>query len=277
MKQTGLISLVLLLLGCETVIEVDLPPAQQLVVVEGALSDIEGLQPIRVTQSNGFSSENPSEVIENAEVIVQSRTGDIFRYAYTSNGYYEALSPYSGVSNQEYRVRLVLDSVEIRSEWERMPEKVSVGALEVDSFEENDPNEPSEQITVFFPKLTTRDPAEATNFYRWIFYKNESIFNDPELLTIQNDRLFNGNLIPNDFRNFNYSIGDSVTVQLISISESSFNYLSLLRAQITTLGTSSGTTPATVNGNLFYENDESRIVLGNFSARAVSEIGTRIE
>lgn len=243
---------------------VELPPSQNLVVVQGWLTDSLGNQPVRLTRSNGFSENTQVPPIENAQVIVQSRNGEVFAYTYQSDGFYHADTPYRGVSGVEYRLRIVIGGAEIRSEWDRMPEEVFIGNLEVDSFEENDPNDSDQQITIFYPKITTSDPANQENFYRWIFYKNDQIFNSPESITIQNDRLFNGNLIPNNFQIFGYDSGDEMSVQLQSISLSTHSYLSLLKSQITTLGTSSGTTPAIVEGNLFYVDDNSELVLGYF-------------
>ncbi|MEO9483767.1 MAG: DUF4249 domain-containing protein [Ekhidna sp.] len=256
--------LLILFFSCEQVVLVELPPSQNLVVVQGWLTDSLGNQPVRLTRSNGFSDNALVPVLENAQIIVQSRNGAVFTYTYQSNGYYDADTPYKGDPGTEYRLRIILEGVEIRSEWDKMPEAVSIGNLQIDSFEENDPDNTDQQITIFYPKITTSDPVNRENYYRWVFYKNDQIFNTPEPITIQNDRLFNGNLIPNNFQIFGYDSGDEMTVQLQSISSNSHDYLSLLKSQITTLGTSSGTTPAIVNGNLFYLDDSDEIVLGYF-------------
>lgn len=262
--------LILGFLACEEVVIVDLPAPQNLIVVEGWVSDSLGRHPIRITRSNGFADESSVLLIEDAQVQVQSKTGEVFSYTYSQDGYYLADLDYEGVSESEYRVLIELDTLNIRSEWDEMPERVDLENLQVDSFEDNDPDDPDRQITIYYPKITTSDPANQNNFYRWLFFKNGVRFNEPEPITIQNDRLFNGNLIPNDFQNFEYEIGDELTVHLLSISSSSFNYLSLLRSQITTLGTSSGTTPAIVNGNLFYVDNPNSQVLGYFGTAAMS-------
>ena len=264
MKQLVYISLFFLLFACEKVVIVELPPSQNLVVVQGWLTDSLGNQSIRLTRSNGFSENTQVPAIENAQVIVQSRNGEVFTYTYQSDGFYNANIPYRGTPGEEYRLRIVINGEEIRSEWDRMPGGVSIGNLEVDSFEENDPNNSDQQITIFYPKIMTSDPENQANFYRWIFYKNSQVFSSPEPITIQNDRLFDGNLIPNNFQIFGYDSGDEMTVQLQSISSGSHSYLSLLKSQITTPGTSSGTTPAIVEGNLFYTDDDSELVLGYF-------------
>lgn len=257
-------------LACEEVVFIDLPAPQNQIVVEGWVTDSLGRQPIRITRSNAFSSDIPFTPIEDAQVIVQSRDGDVFLYSYSQQGYYEADTEYQGISGKQYRVRIVLDTMEIRSEWDKMPELVPIEELEVASFEENDPDNSDQQITIYYPKITTQDPEDEQNFYRWIFYKNGLIFNEPEPISVQDDRLFDGNLIPNNFQNFDYESGDEMTVQLVSISQRAHGFLSLLRSQITTLGTSSGTTPAVVTGNLFFVGDQSEQVLGFFGAVAGS-------
>ncbi|WP_424963559.1 DUF4249 domain-containing protein [Ekhidna sp.] len=258
--------LIIAFLACEEVVDVDLPDPQNQVVVEGWVTDSTSAQPIRITRSNAFSSLVPFIPVDDAQVIVQSRDGDVFSYSYTDNGYYEANTAYRGTSGTQYRVRIILDSIEVRSEWDAMPEQVPIDELEIASFQENDPDNSDQQITIYYPKINTLDPGGQQNFYRWIFYKNGELFTEPEPISVQDDRLFDGNLIPNNFQEFDYESGDEMTVQLVSISQRAHGYLSLLRSQITTLGTSSGTTPAIVSGNLFFVDGESEQVLGFFGA-----------
>ncbi len=259
-------------IACEKVVEVDLPSPQNLVVIEGWLTNIEQTQSVRITRSNAFDNSNPVQPITNAQVVIQSRMGDIFPFSYEEEGSYTSNVEFSGLNGVEYRLRIVIDdSVEIRSDWDEMPVNVPLDNLEIGSFRDNDPNNSDRQITIFFPVITTSDPSNMDNYYRWIFLKNDDFFTEPESITIQNDRLFNGNLIPNDFRNFDYTTSDKMTVRLLSITEETHNYLSLLKSQTTTLGTSGGTTPAIVNGNLFYLGDETQLVLGYFGTTSVSE------
>lgn len=260
-------------MACEKVVIVDLPDPQNLVVVQGWLSDSLSNQSVRLTRSNGFADNNEVVAIEDAEVIVQSRTGEVFSYSYQSDGYYHADTPYRGTVGVEYRLRVIVEGSEIQSQWDEVQASTDIGDLQIDSFEENDPNNSDRQITIFYPKITTSDPIDQDNYYRWVFYKNGEVFNSPEPITIQSDRLFNGNLIPNNFQIFGYDPGDQMTVQLQSISSASHSYLSLLKSQITTLGTSSGTTPAIVTGNLFYIDDDSQQVLGYFGTLS-SSVGT---
>jgi hypothetical protein len=274
-----LIILLLLVFACEEVVVVDLPPAQNLIVIEGSVTDVNQEQALRITQSNGFSDPVSIIPITDADVFVQSFTGETFQYSHSSGGIYLSNEIYSGLSGVRYRVRILLsDGEEIRSEWELMPERVPIDELTAVSFLENDPNNPNQQITIYYPKVRAIDPMESRNYYRWVFFRNNELYSEPESITIQDDRFFNGNLIPNDFQSFGYEIRDEIIVQFQSITKERFEYLKLLKSQITTLGTSSGTTPAKVNGNLSYDSEEvNEQILGYFSTVAISSDTISIE
>ena len=96
-------------------------------------------------------------------------------------------------------------------------------------------------------------------------------YTEPESITVQDDRLFNGSLIPNDFRAFGYNEEQEIIVELQSITKGAYNFLSLLKEQITSLGTSNGTTPANIMGNISFQSDEvNDLVLGYFGTVAIS-------
>ena len=79
-------------------------------------------------------------------------------------------------------------------------------------------------------------------------------------------------MIPNNFRSFGYDAGDEIITEFQNINEEAYNYLSLLKSQITSLGTSTGTTPAFVQGNLTYFRSEvDEQVLGYFGTVAISK------
>lgn len=279
MKKYFFIAIVFIAASCEEVVRIELPASQNLVVVEGWVTNTLENQYVRLSISNPFLDEQNLVPIENAGVVVQSRTGNTFQYAYEGIGIYRSITPFAGLEGTEYRVRILLDNgEEIRSSWERMAEAVPILSLNADNFLENDPDNPSQQVTIYYPKILAVDPADTRNFYRWVFYKNRFIFSEPEPITLQDDRFFDGNLIPNSFQSFEYDLGDEIIVQFQSINQEAYNYLELLRSQITTLGTSGGTTPAIVNGNVDYVSDNlTEMVLGYFGTIAISSDTTVVQ
>ncbi|MEO1257097.1 MAG: DUF4249 domain-containing protein, partial [Bacteroidota bacterium] len=233
MRYSFFLYIAILFVGCEDVVTIPLPDEQNLVVVEGWITDREEIQQIRLTRSNSFlGTFNP--IIEDAAVIVEERNGAFFSYLYQGNGYYLSASTFSGVRNQEYRVEIRLSNGDIiQSEWSRMPPRTDIISLEIDDFIENDPDSPGQELIVFFPRVTALDSADFSNYYRWMFSKNSAQLTAPESITLQNDRFFDGNLIPNQFDSFEYELTDTVAVALLSINKSAFEFLDLLKSQIT--------------------------------------------
>jgi hypothetical protein len=248
---TALIFLLLPLWGCEDVVEVDLPESQNLIVVEGWISNDEKRQELKITRSIPFSSTQSDNGIDDASVTLQSNIGESFAFDHIDSGLYASRTEFSARELRSYTLDIVLvEGDTIKSLFESFKPVTEIIDSQLLSFLENDPDNPSEQIRVFYPKIIAEDSAGFPNFYRWRFFRNGELYTDPESITIQDDRFFDGNAIPNTFDKFGYSSGDTIVVELQSISKNAFEYLFLLKSQVTTLGTSSGTTPSIINGNM---------------------------
>ncbi len=267
----------ILIIACEEVVVIELPDEQNLLVLEGWVTDVHHRQYVRLTQSNNFSGDvNPG--IADAAVTVQQRSGSTYSYSHVEEGRYLSDSPFSGTPNEEYRVVATLSNGDVlRSDWNLMLPKTDIVLLSVDSFEENDPDNPGQTVTIFFPRITARDSADYTNYYRWILFKNNERVREPESIVLQNDRFFDGNFIPNLFDQFEYRAGDEIKVELHSITKETYDFLNLLRSQITTLGAAASTTPAVVNGNVVNLSSPDEIVLGYFGTTTISADSTLAE
>ncbi len=262
--------LTLFILSCEQVVVIPLPSEQGLLVVEGWLTNEVERQYVRLSQSNSFSGTiNP--IITDATVLVQLRNGPSQTYSYISNGNYLSDTPYSGIEGEEYRLSIVLRNGDlIRSTWTTIEANTEIVLLSVDSFEENDPDNPGQTKTVFFPRITARDSANYENYYRWMLFKNGSQLTEPESIILQNDRFFDGNFIPNLFDAYEYDINDNMKVELHSITREAFDYLSLLKSQTSTLSAAASTTPAIVPGNISNISKPEETILGFFGTRSIS-------
>ncbi len=269
MKRLTII-LAILLFSCEEVVVIPLPGEQNLLVVEGWLTDAVERQYVRLSRSNSFSGPtNP--VIEDATVLVQLRNGPSQTYSYVGGGNYLSDNPYRGIQGEEYRLSIVLPNGDlVRSTWTTIESTTQIVLLSVDRFEENDPDNPGQTKTVFFPRITARDSANYQNYYRWMLFRNGNQLTDPESIILQNDRFFDGNFIPNLFDAYEYSIGDNMEVELHTITKEAFDYLSLLKSQTSTLSAAASTTPAIVNGNISNVSKPEEMVLGFFGTRAIS-------
>lgn len=257
-------------LSCEKVVIIELPEAQNLLVVEGWITNFDERQYIRLTRSNSFSDrENPP--IDDALVRVEVKNSGVIDYVYTENGTYLSTGSFSGAKDNEYRAIIIMSNGDlIRSEWTKMSAQTKIVLISPVSFEENDPDNPGQTTTIYYPRITALDSANFENFYRWVFFRNGERLSEPESITLQRDIFFDGNFIPNSFDRFEYDPGDEMEVQLHSIEERTHDYLSLLKSQITTLGGAASTTPAIVSGNLTNLTNPDVVVLGYFGTTAIS-------
>lgn len=254
---------------------VPLPNEQNLLVVEGWITDKVEHQYVRLSRSNSFSgSINP--IIEDATVLVQTRNGPSQTYAYIGEGNYLSDNPYQAVEDEEYRLSVVLQNGDlVRSTWTTIESITEIVLLSVDNFPGRD-QDTGEPKTIYFPRITARDSANYENFYRWMLFKNGVQLKEPESILLQTDRIFDGNFIPNDFGDYEYELGDLMVVELHSITKEAFDYLSLLKSQTSTLSAAASTTPAIVNGNMTNISKPDEIVLGFFGTRAVSVKSTTV-
>ncbi|MEP1096533.1 MAG: DUF4249 domain-containing protein [Cyclobacteriaceae bacterium] len=265
-----IIILTLSSLSCERVVVIPLPDEQNLLVVEGWLTDMVERQYVRLSRSNSFSGAvNP--VIDDATVLVQARNSPSQTYSYAEDGRYLSDNAFQAVSGEEYRLSVLLQNGDlIRSSWTPIESNTNINILSVDSFVENDEENPGQTKVVYFPRITALDSADYQNYYRWRLFKDGVQLTEPESIILQNDRFFDGNFIPNLFDDYEYSIGNNMTVELHSITKEAFDFLSLLKSQTTTLSAAASTTPAIVNGNITNFTAPDEIVLGFFGTRAIS-------
>jgi len=252
------------------VVVIPLPDEQNLLVVEGWLTDMVERQNIRLSRSNSFSGVvNP--IIDDATVLVQSRNSPSQTYSYTQDGRYRSDNAYRAVKGEEYRLSVLLQNGDlIRSTWTPIESNTDIVLLSVDSFVDKDPENPGQNRTFYFPRITARDSANYKNYYRWMLYKGGVQLTDPESIILQNDRFFDGNFIPNLFNDYEYSLGDNMKVELHSITKEAFDFLNLLKSQTTTLSAAASTTPAIVTGNITNFTNPDEIVLGFFGTRSIS-------
>jgi hypothetical protein len=169
-----------------------------------------------------------------------------------------------GTPNFSYTLQVVLaEGDTIVSTNEQLAQRVAIDTLVYESFEANTLG--NQQEIVYYPVLTVQDPIDVSNYYRLKVYQNGELFEDPEFIILENDRFFNGKLFRNDLINFEFDLGDTIRIELLSISKSTYDFYAQFIRQSTLLGTSSGTAPATLEGNLTDISNQDRRVLGFFS------------
>lgn len=255
-----------MVIGCSSP-DIEFPDERELVVVDGWITDQLKQHAVKVSRTVGFQESIPEEPIEDATVFVVDIFLDSIPLAHTGNGVY--VSPeFAGTVGISYRLVLELaDGTAIRSSYQRINEVPEIQFLNYTSFVRQDPDT-GEDVDVYYPIVFTQDPLDEDNYYWYKGFRNDVYLDEPENLELLSDQFIDGQFLAHNISEFEYDLGDEITIELYSINRESFNFLELLKNQTTSLGSSSGTAPATVEGNL--TSADGTPVLGYFGASSVS-------
>lgn len=254
MKKLVIIGITLLL-GCTNPDEIPFNSGESVLVVEGWLTNQAERQYVRISRTVPFTANQKNEIISGARVRVQefinTRLQQEFEYTYDQNGYYRS-GFIQGLAGNSYRLIIELPNGEIiQSGQELMQSVTPVDSLGYDFFLRDSEENPSIELTIYYPIAWTSDPAEVQNYYRWKMYRNDTLFSQPDEIFLFNDRFINGNQrYRQEFTMFEYSLLDTVRAERLAISKNAFDFLSQLKAQTTSLGTNTAVSPAAVRGNL---------------------------
>ena len=267
MKKFQLIWLVILT-SCE-VSDLVIPDRNEVLVVEGWITNENKVHSVKLSRTVPFNESKSFSPIDNATVHIEDKVSS-FSLSPSGKGIYLS-DAFAGIESRRYRVIIKLaDGETIQSEWERLNPLMPIDTIKYEFFTDQDP-ETGEDIRVYFPIVVSSDPIDESNFYKYKGFRNDIILDEPNEIVLLSDQFVNGaNSLPNFIPEFRYSFADTIKVELHSLTQDGFEFMQLLKSQTTSLGSSSGTSPAALTGNLTNLDDNTRIVLGFFGASAVS-------
>jgi hypothetical protein len=257
MKINILITFILALFfsSCTENIQLDLNSSNPQIVVEGSVP-VNRKARISLTKSVNFDDENSFPTVSNAIVTLKDNVGnsetltEIVPGVYTSNSII-------GMVGRTYSLTVNCDNKLLTSSCE-IPNAVKFDSLDVEvaermGFRNNESNLPGTLYTV---KVKFNDPANETNYYRFIEYVNKKTTGN---IYVFDDRINNGKTNEKNLFNFNRYLvtGDVVTVEMQCITQAVYEYFNSFGNVSMGPSSSSPANPYTnINGS----------VLGYFSA-----------
>jgi hypothetical protein len=266
-KRCAALLLVLLLAmgmaACQKIVSIDLNAAAPHIVIEGNITDRHDTTTVVISKTGTyFSSSINVPPVSHAIVTITDDLGrrDTLREVW--NGTYESVS-LSGVEGRQYTLKVVSEGSEY-SAVSSMPRKVTIDSLYTVQVRQRD-GDVGYDIYVMF-----KDPPEPGNYYRLRPRVNSL---PPDSINgartfLYSDKLANGNEITERIgvriRNGNaatrVNIGDTITVDLLSIDQATYDYYKTLAAIRSSDQSATALSPANPNTNL------SNGSLGYFSA-----------
>lgn len=268
MKKLILITILLItLLGCEEVIEVDINSTDPQIIIEAQITDSIEKNGVHITKSTDFYEPNKYDKISSAEIIVEDEMGTSYILSEVEPGFYQHNSLITQPST-EYSISVKLGNDIYKAESFAPP------VLNIDSLSYKFEPRPFNDKQFLELHVHFQDPVDESNYARIVVYKNDKKI---DKIFLYNDRLTNGNEIDFFFFNFDedeeFKSGDIIKVELWSIDQTSHTYFRTLRRALaaSTGGPFGPASPANPTTNW------SNNAFGYFSASGIRTMSMRIE
>lgn len=286
---------VILFSSCETVIDPALESAEPVLVVDAWITDKAEPQVIKLTKTQPYFENIIPTGVAGAQIKVTDNLGKEYVFTEGSAGEYiwqPAAGEYFGESGLTYTLQIIAEgeSYIATTLMGRVPEIDSI------TFRLQEGNQFSDDL--YLAEFWAVDPPERGNTY-WIkTYKNEKLLNKPEEINLAYDAGFSrgGNFTGVNFispirtainpfeqdenNRFKspYVVGDSLYVELHSLSEASFDFMTQLVIQTNRPGGFAelfSTPLGNVSSNISNENPKGKKVVGYFNVASVSGFGRK--
>ncbi len=265
MKKLLFFVVLLGILSCEDVVDVDLNTAPPRLVIQAHIMKWDngnGLAKVRLTTTAPFF-DNEVPIVTDAQVMVTDSNGREFIFTYSENGYYLAnLLP---EANMVYTLKIKYND-EVYTASEKLYSVVPLEYVE----QRNDGGFTGEDIEL---KAFFTDPAQERNFY---FF--EGLSEKGDVMNVYNDEFFDGNLIFGFYWVEDLEPLDRVQFNLYGVSEAYYNYMYVLLQQTSDQGGGPfETQPATVRGNIVNQTKPENYPLGYFRISEVSTLNYTVQ
>ncbi|MFO7933700.1 MAG: DUF4249 domain-containing protein [Bacteroidales bacterium] len=278
--------------GCREPYDPDISKYDNILVVDGLITDREGPHIVRLSRSFAFDENYPAPE-EGAVVKIIDEDLNEYLLSEDEPGLYLSSSSLKGQAGISYQLSLTTaDRKRYESEWVKLRNVPEIEDLSWE-FREKAVTDPSESLYGVQIMVSTRDPRNETRYYRWEWtetwefitpivssiypgeqrcWKNtgSSTINIGTTEHLTKDVLQDHPLCFISTETNKLKIRYSILVSQYSLSRSEYAYWKNLREITQNTGSLFDPTPAAVEGNIHSQDDPSLPAVGIFQASAVS-------
>jgi len=253
LKPVGILLIILLsTCSCERVIDVNLNSSDPNIVIEANIHNNTDDCLVKITRTSDYFSSENSEKVSGATIFLSDRISE-YSFSEKKEGTYY-LNKTDRLIPTTYTLTVTIDTTTYTAS-STMPAPVLINYL-ISEYEGNSLFDDAGYVV----NIGFADPEDEANYYRIRYSLNGEIQNDDDDYTLLSDELFNGNSIIMELNAANrFEVGDTVSVELMSIDKSTYDYFNTL---IPIMGENALESSAPANPNSNFSNN----ALGYFSA-----------
>ncbi|MEX2595005.1 MAG: DUF4249 domain-containing protein [Anditalea sp.] len=224
-KWAPWVFILVLMISCEEVIELDLGNAEPRIVIEGLVTTHRGPYSVKIRQSIDYQDTNIFPPVSGAKVTITDEEGYSEILKEVADGIYET-AELKGEDGKTYLLEVVYEG-EVYSASSTIPETmIPISSINYKFLKESLFNEEGFYMAAFF-----YDPVNEVNYYRLkVFVNGEPYFfafdgkriKDDNFWLI-NDKFFNGQLMDYGFPH-KLQLGDKVDIELHQVDKGTYEY-----------------------------------------------------
>ncbi|MFM2306705.1 MAG: hypothetical protein RLZZ367_1374 [Bacteroidota bacterium] len=199
--------------ACQEKIDLKLKNGEPQVVIEANLSDQPGPHYVIITKSVRFDDSNNIKGLSGAQVIISDDAGNSDTLVEAFAGLY-ATTSIQGVIGRTYHLQATVEGTTYEA-YSYINPPVDIDSIIVK--EETDFGGETKKNG----EIQVQDPGGVTNYYRVISFLNGD---QSSGFDVHRDRLWDGKLRTFNVPHSDYKTGDTLTVNLLSITEKAYTY-----------------------------------------------------
>jgi hypothetical protein len=264
----------IVLTGCETIINLNLTNNPQKVVVDGLITTDPGPYYVTLWYTTDYSFRDSSDLtkfISGAQVMIKDDLGHSEPLREVQPGTYltDSLSTFRGVAGRSYSVDIVTD---IGKHYVSKPEKLPA-VVPIDTAYYN-LNFPLEGNALFLVFIDYQDPVGKGNYYRWHTKVSTTSLID---IDIDNDQFTDGQRIKGrqlfGFQWFSKSDSILVEINQASLTKDAYDFWTVAQQHYEQQDNSPyDIPPSSLIGNVYNADDPNDFALGYFGASGFSTV-----
>ncbi len=279
--------------GCREPFSPEIERYENILVIDGLITDQEGPQLVKLTRSYAFDESIP-QAEEGAVVLILDQQESIHTLTEEQPGIYQSEPSLIGETGNSYKLVVsTADGETYESEWVLLRDVPEIDSISY-ALEERPTSDPDYSVYGMQVRVNTHDETNQTRYYRWEWQETwefitpikSSFYLDEErcwrsarssLISIGTTEHLSQDLIKEyplffiSTENNKLRIRYSALVSQYSLSQEAYSYWKNLQDITQNTGTLFDPTPAMVTGNMFNTDDSEKPVLGIFQASALTQ------
>lgn len=266
MKRYPILFLLATIIGlssCQDVIDVKLDQGPALLAVDGYITNQPGPYTITISKTAAYFTNAATPRVSGALVTITDNEGTVDTLMEVQPGNYVTKKLQGKIGNN-YQLRIKAEGQEYTAQAQIMD------VPKIDSLMQEFKEKTSTFDEGYYIQYFGQELQGEGDYYRFKIYKNDTLLNKPEDLTVTDDSFVDGNYISGIVMNDKpFKVGDKIRVETCTLNEDNYYFFSELSTQINNGGIFANP-PANVRTNIINVDPKGPKAVGYFGGMGVS-------